>query len=59
VGTNRLSPYWLANIRVKYDLCKSLSAVAGFNNIFDKLYEIREYYPLAGRSYSFSLTYNY
>ena len=58
-GTNRLSSYWLANIRVKYDLCDSLSAVAGFNNIFDKYYEIRYHYPQAGRSYTLSLTYNY
>jgi len=58
-GTNLLDSYWLANIRVKYDLCDYLSATAGVNNIFDRLYEIREYYPLAGRSYTFSLTFNY
>ena len=55
----RLSSYWLANIRVKYDFCDYLSAVAGFNNIFDKYYEIRQHYPMAGRSYTLSLTYNY
>jgi len=58
-GKDRLSSYWLANIRTKYDLCDYLSVTAGFNNIFDKLYEIREHYPMAGRSYTFSLTYKY
>ena len=54
-GTNELDSYWLANIRAKYDLCESLSVSAGINNIFDKLYEIREHYPMAGRSFTFSL----
>jgi len=58
-GTNLLASYWLANIRVKYDLCDYLYFTAGFNNIFDRLYEIRERYPMAGRSYTFSLTFNY
>ena len=56
---DKLSSYWLANIRAKYDLCDRLSATAGINNIFDKLYEIRQHYPLAGRSYTFSLTFDY
>ena len=54
-GTNKLDSYWLANIRANYDLCDRLSVSAGINNIFDKLYEIREHYPMAGRSYTFSL----
>jgi len=56
---DRLSSYWLANIRAKYDFRNDLSFTAGINNIFDKLYEIRQHYPLAGRSYTFSLTFNY
>ena len=56
---DKLSSYWLANIRAKYDLRNDLALVAGINNIFDKLYEIRQHYPLAGRSYTFSLTFNY
>ena len=58
-GTNELDSYWLANIRAKYDLCDSLSVSAGINNIFDKLYEIREHYPMAGRSFTFSLDVNH
>ena len=56
---DKLDQYWLANIRAKYDLRNDLAIVAGINNIFDKLYEIRQHYPLAGRSYTFSLTFNY
>jgi len=58
-GQDVLASYWLANIRVKYDFCDYLSASAGINNIFDKYYEIRERYPMAGRSYIFSLTVKY
>jgi len=58
-GTNLLDSYWLANVRVKYDFCDYLSATAGFNNIFDKYYEIREYYPQAGRSFTLSLAVRY
>jgi iron complex outermembrane receptor protein len=56
-GTNKLSSYWLANIRVKYDFCDHLSFSAGINNLFDRLYEIREHYPMAGRAYTFSLSF--
>ena len=56
---DKISSYWLANIRAKYDLRNDLALTAGINNIFDKLYEIRQHYPLAGRSYTFSLTFNY
>jgi len=58
-GTNELDPYLLANIRVKYDLCDYLSLSAGIENAFDKYYEIRERYPMAGRTYTFSLNFKY
>ena len=58
-GTNLLSSYWLANIRAKYDLRDYLSISAGLDNIFDKYYEIREHYPMAGRSFSLSLAVKY
>ena len=56
---DKLAAYRLVNIRAKYELCDYLSVTAGINNIFDKLYSIRYRYPMAGRSYAFSLTYNY
>ena len=56
---DKMNSYWLANIRAKYDLCDYVSVNAGINNIFEKLYEIRQHFPLAGRAYTFSLTFNY
>jgi iron complex outermembrane receptor protein len=58
-GTNLLSSYWLANIRATYDLCNNVSLTMRVNNIFDRLYEIREHFPMAGRSFSLSLNFNY
>jgi iron complex outermembrane receptor protein len=56
---DNLSSYWLTNIRTKYDLRGDLSITAGINNLFDKLYEIRQHYPQAGRAYTLSLTFTY
>ena len=56
---DKLAPYWLANIRAKYDLYNDLFLSVAIDNIFDKYYEIRHRYPQAGRSYTLSLTYNY
>ena len=54
-GIDKLDSYWLANIKFNYDFSNRLSISAGINNIFDKYYEIREHYPMAGRSFTFSL----
>jgi iron complex outermembrane receptor protein len=56
---DKLNSYWLANVRAKYDLRDDLSLTAGINNIFDSYYEIRQHYPVAGRSYTLSLSVNY
>jgi len=58
-GIDKLDSYWLANLKFNYDLSDSLSVSAGINNIFDKLYEIRERYPMSGRSFTFSLNFKH
>ena len=55
-GVNKLSAYGLASIKATVDINNHLSLSAGVSNIFDKLYEIREYFPMAGRAYTASLT---
>ena len=58
-GTNKLSGYCLVSVKAIVDIKNYLSLSVGANNLFDKLYEIREYFPQAGRSYGASLTLKY
>jgi len=58
-GTNKLDAYGLTSVKAIVDINYYLSLSAGVSNIFDKLYEIREYFPQAGRVYTASLTVKY
>jgi iron complex outermembrane receptor protein len=56
---NELSPYVLAHLKATADIGTYLSLSAGIENIFDTLYEISQYFPMAGRSFTFSCTLKY
>jgi iron complex outermembrane receptor protein len=56
---NKLEGYFLANISLRYDLGKHFSFSFGVKNIFDAYYEISYNYPMAGRSFNFSLAARY
>jgi iron complex outermembrane receptor protein len=58
-GKYSLEAYFLAHIKVNADINRYFSIGAGVENIFDKLYEIQMYSPMAGRSYNVSLTARY
>lgn len=58
-GAEELAGYFLANLALRYDLGRHFSFSFRIENIFDTWYEIRLHYPLAGRSYNFSLTARY
>jgi iron complex outermembrane receptor protein len=58
-ATETLDAYTLCNFKIKADLGEHVSVSVSIENIFDQLYEIRENFPLAGRTYSLSLTAKY
>jgi iron complex outermembrane receptor protein len=58
-GRYPLEGYFLAHLKVNVDINKYFSAGAGVENIFDALYEIRQYSPMAGRTYNVSFTARY
>ncbi|WP_010261957.1 TonB-dependent receptor [Treponema primitia] len=58
-GFEKLEAYFLAHLKVSYDFGKYITASVGVENIFDKYYEIRQYAPMAGRSFNISLTARY
>ncbi|WP_043923280.1 TonB-dependent receptor [Leadbettera azotonutricia] len=58
-GKSELDSYFLAHLKVNADIGKYFSLSAGVENIFDTYYEIRQYSPMAGRSFTFSFTARY
>lgn len=58
-GIDKLSSYTLLSLKATYDINKNFSVSVGANNIFDENYEIKQYYPLAGRTYSATLSAKY
>jgi iron complex outermembrane receptor protein len=56
---NELDAYFLAHLKVTADIGAYLSVSAGIENMFDTLYEISQYFPMAGRSFTCSLTLRY
>jgi iron complex outermembrane receptor protein len=58
-GTKKLGAYTLFNVKVAYDFLTYFSLSLSVENLFDELYEIREYFPLAGRSYTLALSARY
>ncbi len=58
-GIDKLSSYTLFSLKATYDINKNFSVSVGANNIFDENYEIKQYYPLAGRTYYATLSAKY
>jgi iron complex outermembrane receptor protein len=58
-GTEELGSYTLFNVKVAYDFLTYFSLSLSVENLFDELYEIREYFPLAGRTYTLALSARY
>jgi iron complex outermembrane receptor protein len=58
-GENILPEYFLAHIKAEIKIGEHLTVSAGAENIFDRLYEIREYSPMAGRSYNLTVNAKY
>jgi iron complex outermembrane receptor protein len=54
-GSAILDGYFLAHLKVSVEIGKYISVSAGIENIFDTLYEIKQYFPMAGRAFSFSV----
>jgi iron complex outermembrane receptor protein len=54
-----LDGYCLVNLKAVYEINKYLSVSAAIENIFDTLYEIRAFFPQAGRTYSFTISAQY
>ncbi|AEF85169.1 putative TonB-dependent receptor [Treponema primitia ZAS-2] len=58
-GKNELDSYFLGNIKLVLGITKYCTISTSVENIFDEYYEIRENWPLAGRSFNISLTAKY
>jgi iron complex outermembrane receptor protein len=58
-GGDKLPEYMLAHLKAEYKIGKNFTATIGVENIFDKLYEIREYFPMQGRTYSLGIGLKY
>jgi iron complex outermembrane receptor protein len=54
-----LTSYTLAHIKVSADITKYFTFSFAVNNLFDELYEISQYFPQAGRSFSLTLSAKY
>jgi outer membrane receptor protein involved in Fe transport len=54
-GESELDGYLLLNLKAVYEVNSHLSISAAVENVFDTLYEIRPYFPQAGRGYTLSL----
>jgi iron complex outermembrane receptor protein len=53
-GSAKLSSYTLVNLKAVQDVGEHLSFSVGAENILDSYYEIREHFPLAGRTFTLS-----
>jgi iron complex outermembrane receptor protein len=56
---SELDGYFLAHLKISAGIGRFVSVSAGIENIFDTYYEIRQYNPLAGRSFTVALTLKY
>jgi len=54
-----LDGYFLAHIKLNIGVTRYFSVSFGAENIFDTYYEIRENFPLAGRTYNITVTVKY
>lgn len=58
-GSTSVPGFALFNVSVQRTFVHSLTARAGVNNLFDKLYYVKEGYPQPGRMFYASLRYNF
>ncbi|MDR3146390.1 MAG: TonB-dependent receptor [Treponema sp.] len=58
-GASELAGYFLFHLKVSADIGRFVSVSGGIENIFDTYYEIRQYAPLAGRSFTVAVTLRY
>jgi iron complex outermembrane receptor protein len=58
-ATTTLPAYFLAHLKVTADIGNFISVSAGIENIFDTLYEIKQYFPMAGRGFTLSVEAKY
>jgi iron complex outermembrane receptor protein len=58
-ATAKLPSYFLAHLKVTADIGRYLSVSAGVENMFDTLYEIKRYFPMAGRGFTLSVEAKY
>ena len=58
-GREELEAYTLVNFRADYIINEHLKLSARIHNIFDEFYEIQRFSPMAGRTYSLSLSARY
>jgi iron complex outermembrane receptor protein len=58
-GALELDGYFLAHLKLNINAGQCISISAGIENIFDAYYEIRQYAPLAGRSFTIAVTMKY
>jgi iron complex outermembrane receptor protein len=56
---DKLRSYFLTHLKITADVTKYYSFSIGVENIFDVYYEIRQYSPMAGRSFSVNFTARY
>jgi iron complex outermembrane receptor protein len=58
-ATETLPAYFLAHLKISADIGTYISVSASMENIFDTLYEIKQYFPMAGRTFNLSLEVKY
>jgi iron complex outermembrane receptor protein len=58
-GKSELDPYFLLHLKASADIGKYFSVSVGIDNILDTYYEIRQYSPMPGRSFTVALTARY
>jgi iron complex outermembrane receptor protein len=58
-ATAELPSYFLAHLKATADIGRYLSVSAGVENMFDTLYEIKQYFPMAGRGFTVSVEAKY
>jgi iron complex outermembrane receptor protein len=58
-GVDELEEYTVFNIKAEYEVNKHLSFSASIENLLDTYYEIKQYAPMPGRTYTLSATVKY
>jgi iron complex outermembrane receptor protein len=58
-GSEEMEDYFLAHLKITADIGKHLTVSAEADNLFDTYYEISRNFPMAGRSYTMTMTVKY